>query len=606
MMPNQKGKQWVNIAVALTGTILVTVLLAFFFDSYYDINDDVLMKDILSGVYLGEPSAYNIQMLYPLSAALAGLYSLAPHLPWYGLFLQACHVLCCYLLLVRLCKMADRVWKKLVLTVFWIGLIISVLLWQLIYVQYTVTSGLLMATAAFWFYTTDSELSVKQFIGKNIVSLVLMVLAFCLRSEMGLLLLPLFAVLGIMKWYDAASIMEKSIKVIDGKKRSHVSRFFSQENLLKYLTLICTAGVMFLMAYFGNKLAYGSKGWTEFTTLFDSRTEVYDFLGLPQDYETSAEVLETVGISKAQHELLLNYNYIFDEQINADLLERLEIILGDDGNRYYKKGLWESLREYIYRASHMEDAPFVYLVWVCYGCLIITSVMIKNRTYLWKIPLLIATRSALWVFLISRGRMPARITVPLLIMEFVVLLALLVVEIAKLKDKERWLYRRFWAATVMAFIGLIGIGSARTLIYEVNDEQTRREEENAEWQAMQEYCKEHSDNLYLLDIYSTVEYSEMMFKGVDNSLANYTYAGGWACKSPIEEEKLALFGIENVEKDYLLGKNIFFIAKADSDVRWISDYYASKGTKAAPVRIDTIPFSEEGAFVVYRLLNLEP
>ena len=49
MMPNQKGKQWVNIAVALTGTILVTVLLAFFFDSYYDINDDVLMKDILSG-----------------------------------------------------------------------------------------------------------------------------------------------------------------------------------------------------------------------------------------------------------------------------------------------------------------------------------------------------------------------------------------------------------------------------------------------------------------------------------------------------------------------------------------------------------------------------
>lgn len=47
--------------------VLLFVALSFCFDFYYDLNDDVLMKDILAGVYTGVPEGHNIQMLYPIS-----------------------------------------------------------------------------------------------------------------------------------------------------------------------------------------------------------------------------------------------------------------------------------------------------------------------------------------------------------------------------------------------------------------------------------------------------------------------------------------------------------------------------------------------------------
>ena len=47
------------------------------FDYYYDLNDDVLMKDILAGVYTGTPEGHNIQMLWLVSALISMFYKVA-------------------------------------------------------------------------------------------------------------------------------------------------------------------------------------------------------------------------------------------------------------------------------------------------------------------------------------------------------------------------------------------------------------------------------------------------------------------------------------------------------------------------------------------------
>ena len=47
--------------------LILLLLLGLRFDYYYDLNDDVLMKDILSGVYTGAFESRNVQMLFPLS-----------------------------------------------------------------------------------------------------------------------------------------------------------------------------------------------------------------------------------------------------------------------------------------------------------------------------------------------------------------------------------------------------------------------------------------------------------------------------------------------------------------------------------------------------------
>ena len=48
-----------NFIASAALTLLVILAAAFFGDLYFDLNDDVLMKDILSGAYTGVPEGHN-------------------------------------------------------------------------------------------------------------------------------------------------------------------------------------------------------------------------------------------------------------------------------------------------------------------------------------------------------------------------------------------------------------------------------------------------------------------------------------------------------------------------------------------------------------------
>ena len=80
-----------NFIGALLLILVVLVFTAVRYDYYFDLNDDVLMKDILAGVYTGTPEGHNIQMLWLVSAFISVFYRIIRGLPWYGLFLCACH-----------------------------------------------------------------------------------------------------------------------------------------------------------------------------------------------------------------------------------------------------------------------------------------------------------------------------------------------------------------------------------------------------------------------------------------------------------------------------------------------------------------------------------
>ena len=79
-----------KVCGVLIFTFCVVAIPAVCFDFYYDLNDDTVIKDILSGAYTGVPSGYSIQMLYPLSWLIASAYKVMPEMPWFGVFL-CCH-----------------------------------------------------------------------------------------------------------------------------------------------------------------------------------------------------------------------------------------------------------------------------------------------------------------------------------------------------------------------------------------------------------------------------------------------------------------------------------------------------------------------------------
>ena len=84
---NEKNSEQ-SISISMIAAILVSTAvyaaLVYLFDFYYDLNDDILIADILSGIYSGAAEAHNIQMLYPIAWLYTKLYNFNPAFPWMG------------------------------------------------------------------------------------------------------------------------------------------------------------------------------------------------------------------------------------------------------------------------------------------------------------------------------------------------------------------------------------------------------------------------------------------------------------------------------------------------------------------------------------------
>ena len=106
----EKLLKWENWIAALGTVLILGLYVGISFDYYYDLNDDVLMKDILAGVYTGSPEGHNIQMLWPISALISLFYRAAGRLPWYGLFLCFCHFGCIFLIVKSAASVFCIVW----------------------------------------------------------------------------------------------------------------------------------------------------------------------------------------------------------------------------------------------------------------------------------------------------------------------------------------------------------------------------------------------------------------------------------------------------------------------------------------------------------------
>jgi len=195
-------RKWENWILPALFVLILLLLLGLRFDYYYDLNDDVLMKDILSGVYTGAFESRNVQMLFPLSLILSFVCRIFGTSYVYGLFLCVCQFGSLYVILYRSMRFVTKTMGKATLGLLESLLFAALLLPQLVFVQYTVTSGLLTAAAIFWFLTgkkAEEEKCAGGFLKKNLPPVLLCILAFLLRPEMLILLLPLAGVAGLWK-----------------------------------------------------------------------------------------------------------------------------------------------------------------------------------------------------------------------------------------------------------------------------------------------------------------------------------------------------------------------------------------------------------------------
>ena len=144
--------RWQDRLTASLLTLLFFGFLALRFDFCYDLNDDVLIKDILSGVYSGAPDGHTMQLLYPLGAVLSFLYRLLP-VPVFGLFLIACQGVSVWVILRRTAGMCRGLVVRIALPAAESLFLLAAFGGHMLFLQYTVTSGLLAGAAVFWLLT---------------------------------------------------------------------------------------------------------------------------------------------------------------------------------------------------------------------------------------------------------------------------------------------------------------------------------------------------------------------------------------------------------------------------------------------------------------------
>ena len=116
-MSKVKYRPQLNSVLAFFLVVCLFAFAGIFFDFYYDLNDDVLIKDIVSGAYTGIPDAHSIQMLYPVSFIISLLYRILPALPWLGIFLCGAQGVCFYLIAKRSLFFVKRTRSKVFLLV---------------------------------------------------------------------------------------------------------------------------------------------------------------------------------------------------------------------------------------------------------------------------------------------------------------------------------------------------------------------------------------------------------------------------------------------------------------------------------------------------------
>ena len=565
-------KKHENLAASLLMTVAVFAVFSIGWDFYYDLNDDVLIKDVLSGVYSGSPSGYTMQLLYPLGFVLSVLYR-ALSLPVFGIFLVLCQFGAVWAVGYQSAECC-RTWKgKAAALISEAILWISVFGMHLVYIQYTVTAGMLAAAALFWILTAKR---------RRWFALVLYWLAFCLRTEIALLLLPLACVAGLCAL------------VREWKKERAAVRYFSLFGIL-----ILGMGAL----YAADAAAYSAPEWKQFRQFFDDRTALYDYrLDFVEQYEENRAVYEKLGISQERQQLLANYNFGADDEMDAAMMHRLA---QEASAAQEKPDFKKELSVAVWRLAHENwfgkgDAPFN-LLWLGMGLLLCIFFCMKRRFgRIWQPLLGGACGAALWLFLLLQGRMVERVTHPLYLAQILLFAGMLFAESRAADAEGRQNAEVLSLGLAAGMCALTGLACLPGAVSGIEAEAGRREEVNAANEAVMDYCRAHPKTLYLEDVYSTVAYSEKLMTDRDKPF-NYDLMGGWLVKSPLTSRKLSTFGFSSMGEAVRAGEGVNILAEEGSDMSWLKEFFTDTGVEAELLKVGGI----EGGTDIYQVIPAE-
>lgn len=534
----------ISYACAIVVCTLAYWILGRCFNFYYELNDDVLIKDVLSGIYTGTPEGHNMQMLYPISWLIKSLYSINSYIPWMGIIEIGLMWLCSVLLLSRTQYLiVSHIEKGFGRIVACVGIyacvalfVLGTSLWEVVIVQYTVVCGMLATTAGYLFFTKEDFQ-----INENIISIILVVIAFNIRSEMFLLMCPFLVTLGICKW---------------------ISEGINWDTFKKYVGFVAIIVCVLAVSFGIDRFAYRSEEWKTFCGVFDARTNLYDFTGIP-DYESNERFYTEQFASEYDVARLTDYNFVLSDRIDALFLGKLSEYASEHNvkAKSLPYAVFEVVKAIVsWRTPAGKDAltvsnlafqedgvklhvPYNICVIFLYVLAIIAAAYAREVRWIYTLPILLVMRTISWGFVFYKDRVNLRIAHPMYFAELVILVGVMLVAWAESDYRSEKTKKRICTLLVVAAIvsTVINCLYIPTSIRDLKNKCELRETYNEEAKALYNYTSSNPREYFILDVYSTVKYTERIFDTTVNRKGNTQLAGGWMALSPLDSYKQAYY-----------------------------------------------------------------
>ena len=554
----------INVILACFAVVIYFAVKVFVFKRSFYTNDQLVMRDIASGVYSGESNSHLVYIMAVLGAVFTGLYKLVPFVKWYDLFMLAVYPVCLTLSVFYIVRKFNRVFYKIVATVVVTLMFLSLNEWFIVMNEYTVNAGILCATGLLCFILAEgSKLS------SYVPAIVCFVLTLLLRRQMFLMMLPVIVLLACFKIFVA-------------EKRKIV------------LTAMVTA-IICVVCVTIESTAYSSAEWKSFKKYNEARTDIVDFYGLPS-FEYMENTLNEVGMDENEYRALGNAIGLIPG-VDAETLS----IIADESKTIHNSfaPIWPISEEAKYnirlalhdlKGSLVGKLILASAAFLCFFSILLYAEKEKKSALLCVLTgglTSIYTVAVIIVFTLI-GRFPERISYPLYYANLMILVGLLVFEFS------------YAGSTLVKRIVAIGYAIiCCTLIVLAFPNNHKAVNENAaywdgyisEAREVQDYCNGNSDNVYYVSGSIANFACDYMLKNSYRTSDNYITMGYWTLGSELFEKRCGRVLEDSLFASLINQKNAYFIMPSDSDKSWLEELYCEYYGEVSIDVIDTIESS---------------
>lgn len=557
-----------NKVLALIYVVVFALLMTLKFDIVYGINDDLTIESMLSGSFSGTPNFMTYYFGLFLGIPLSFLYRVLPMIPWYPVLLLGVIWSSVYFITLRVFEHFESSGMKKVLSAVFLAFVFAFSYTDSI-VMLTYTTAAAVSASAGVFLIITARNTEKRSIKPYVSAVIFCLVALFIRKDVFLMASPLMA----------CSFAYKAIKS---------RKIFAPAVSLGILVFVTATNILV------QKVVYSAGDYESYIMLNADRTTVYDYMGVLPD-EGASDYFAQKGITPKDTQLCVSYNLLLSEKnmnrMMSDMAGYYDIISEE---RDTGVSIRNALSEYFRRIRNGEDSHSHLVMIAMYGivlilCLIRTSFL--DFIFVSGVGLF---RSILWVYLIYQGRYPHRVTYGILLLE---LFAILGVLCSLLNEHKKIVL--FSVCT--ALCAVCCIAGAWTQYRELNTNYTKQLETNEKVAPLYRYMNEHSDGLFFLDVYSSINHTSYAIKEYRNKKVNYYILGGWLTGHPIVDEVIRNKSGESV-RDILLNDEKSYIVMSNS-VYWKNNIDVKNALGNLEVNVvDTLMCGNE-VFTVYETVK---